>query len=152
MMKKTMMAVTVAVAGICGMVFLSGVSMAQAPAAKPEVKTVTKELNEWCTITAPENAKVGDTVEIKIALKGVKAPTKLSCHLHFQKEGGEYGGFWVYAAPVDVAAADGTFTFKFTLIEKEGAVNAVPTIFLSPDGDWKNKTANVAGAPFPVSK
>ncbi|HCE43438.1 MAG TPA: hypothetical protein DET40_07805 [Lentisphaeria bacterium] len=151
-MKKMMMIVTVAVLGICSMVFLANEMMAQAPAAKPEVKTVTKEVNEWCTVTTPESAKVGDTVEVKIALKGVKAPAKLNCHLHFQKEGGEYGGFWVYAEPVDVAEANGTFSFKFTLAEKEGAVNAIPTIFLGPDGDWKNKTASCAGAAFPVTK
>ncbi|HBC86063.1 MAG TPA: hypothetical protein DCZ94_03825 [Lentisphaeria bacterium] len=146
-MKKMMMVMTVAVLGICSMVY-----MANAQDAKVEKKTVTKEINEWCTVTTPENAKVGDTVEIKVALKGVKAPTKLSCHLHFQKEGGEYGGFWAFAPAVDVAAADGTFTFKFTLVEKEGAVKAVPTIFLSPDGEWTSKTANCAGAEFPVTK
>ncbi len=145
-MKKVMMLLAMVV-GVFGMVL-----MANAQDAKAETKTVTKELNEWCTVTTPESAKVGDTVEIKVTLKGVKVPTKLSCHLHFQKEGGEYGGFWCYAAPVDVAAADGTFTFKFTLTEKEGAVKAVPTIFLSPDGDWKNKTAGCNGGVFPVSK
>ncbi|HBC88541.1 MAG TPA: hypothetical protein DCZ94_16460 [Lentisphaeria bacterium] len=141
----------IAVIGICGMMFLANESRAQTPAAKPEVKKVTKELNEWCTITVPEKAKMGDTIEVKVTLKNVKTPTKLSCHMHSQKEDGAYGGFWVFAAPVDVQT-DGTFTFKFILSEKEGVVKAVPTVFLSPDGEWGSNTANVAGGEIPVAK
>jgi len=121
------------------------------PAVKTDDKTVTTQINEWCAVTTPVNAKIGDAVEIKVALKNVKAPTKVDCHMHFKKEGGEYGGFWVYAPPQDVSA-DGSFTFNFTLTEKEGAVTAVPTVFLSPDGEFAHQTANCAGGEFPVSR
>jgi len=114
-------------------------------------QTVTTKLSDWCTVETPESAKVGETVEVKVTLQNITVPTKLNCHLHFLKEDGEYGGFWVYAPPVDVSS-EGTFSIKFKLTEKENAAKASVTVFLGPDGDWKNRTATCSGGAFPVTK
>jgi len=145
-MKKIL---TAAILGFAGVMLVSGILMAQEE--KTGVKTVTKWLANWCTVVTPESAKIGDTVEVKVTLKDVMVPTKLSCHLHFLKADGKLGGLWADAPPTDVTD-DGTYSFEFKLIEKDDAAKANVVIFLSPDGDWKSKTANCGGAPFPVSK
>ena len=147
-MKKMIMMATVAVLGTSGMMFITNETMAQ---AAPEVKTVSKDVAEWCTVTVPESAKIGDTVEIKVTLKNVKTPAKLICDLHNKKEGGAWGGYWLGGTAQDVVKADGTYTFSFTLTPKEGAVEVVTVIFLSPDGKWDNRTANIQ-CSFPLSK
>lgn len=146
-MKKVIMTATVAVLATGSMMFTPCEIMAQ---AVPEVKTVTRDVADWCTITVPENAKIGDTVEVKVSLKNVKTPAKISCDLHLLKDDGSWGGFWVGCTPQNVTA-DGTFSFKFTLTAKEGAAGVTAVIYLSPDGTWTTKTANASGS-FPLVK
>jgi len=117
----------------------------------PEVKTVSTDVAEWCTVTVPESAKIGDAVEVKVTLKDVRTPTKLNCDLHWIKEGGARGGLWLEGKAQDVDKANGTYTFSFTLPPNDGAVEAMPVIFLSPDGKWDKMTANFH-CSFPLSK
>lgn len=67
-MNKMIMMATVVVLGTSGMILLANETMAQ---AEPEVNTVSKDVAEWCTLTVPGSAKIGDTIEVKVTLKNV---------------------------------------------------------------------------------
>ncbi|HOK04530.1 MAG TPA: sugar-binding protein [Victivallales bacterium] len=114
-------------------------------------ETVTTKLNDWCTVTCPKIMQIGQTISVKVELKGVNAPTTISTHLHYKKTGGEYGGMFAYAPPQQVKEANGTFTFKFKIGVKPDLESAHPMIFLSPTGNWNDKTANVLGPDIPLS-
>jgi len=104
----------------------------------------TAKLADWCTATYPASMKLGDTLNVKLELKGVKAPNKISAHLHAKKADGAFGGMYGYAPPQDVKG-DGAYTFKYKLAPKEGMASFHLLVFLAPDGDWKNKTAEAIG-------
>ena len=141
------MVITVAILGIYNMVFITNETMAQDTL---DVKMISKDLADWCMVTVPEKARIGEDVEVKVSLKNVvKTPTKLRCDLHFK--GGNSSGYWIGTDTQDVKA-DGTYTFKLTLIPKEGVIEAVLAIYLSPDGNWNNKTLSIIGDGFPVFK
>ncbi len=112
--------------------------------AQNATDTKTAKIADWCTATYPTSMRLGDTIPIKLDLKGVKTPTKIGAHLHAKKADGGFGGMYCYAASQDVKG-DGVITFKYKLGPKAEMASFHLLVFLSPDGEWKNKTAEVIG-------
>ncbi|MBN8215541.1 MAG: LamG domain-containing protein [Spirochaetes bacterium] len=74
---------------------------------------------------------------------------KVSAHLHYAKTGGVYGG--VYAgAPAQEARDGASNRFTFSIAAKEGLESVSLVVFLSPTGDFKDRTALVFGPSIPV--
>lgn len=122
----------------------------KAAAAVPEVALITTE-KDWCTFTSPESANVGDTLVVKVTLKNVALPTKLTLGLHYVKDSGEYGGFWALGSTQTVTDGNGTHTFTMKVPQKrEGLGQGMVLLYLSPDGSFEKQTQHYNGAAFDV--
>lgn len=94
---------------------------------------------DWCTIETPATASPGTPIEIKVTLKTGVEPAKLAADLHWMKKNGMFGGMLSWTPRKD-ARNGGVFAFKHSpkLTDEMGSIS--PLVFLSPDGDFKNKT------------
>ncbi len=106
-----------------------------APAEKVAVQT--KKIADWIEVTAPESAKVGETVKIKVKLTGVPDGCKLAGDMHFFR-GPSYGGFLVWHRPQTVKAGK-EYTFKYKIPEKEGMSSVGVLFYYGKKGGWGNK-------------
>ncbi|MBL4700453.1 MAG: hypothetical protein JKX85_04270 [Phycisphaeraceae bacterium] len=80
-------------------------------------ETVTQKLNEWCTVTYPDQVQIGQTVELTVAYKGL-GKTKLYCGLHWKDTQGKKRGFMSQGKPVGDVQGDGEITFVVRVVSK----------------------------------
>ena len=107
----------------------------------------TKTAGEWYTITYPEKIAAGQTLELKVAYKGLKftkGTTKLRCDLHWIRADGAKQGFFAVTNPAaTVEAADGEVTFKVAVNAREGLCSVFPVFFATDDGGWQAPTLRI---------
>ena len=102
---------------------------------------------DWCTVEVPDGVAPGVPIVVTVTPKAGQgdlfAGQKLSVHLHWMKPNGMFGGFLSWHPPRGVEAGKPVaFTHKPKVdAGKMGSV--VPLVFLSPDGDYKNRTKEV---------
>ena len=105
---------------------------------------------DWCTIETPAMASPGALIEIKVTLKTGVEPAQLAADLHWMKKNGMFGGMLSWTPRKD-ARNGGVFTFKHNpkLTNEMGSIS--PLVFLSPDGDYKNRTKTANGKKILVA-
>lgn len=146
----TMLAVAFFAAGITGNA-LAQDEKKEETTTTPAQKTVG--MSKWCTVTTPEKADFGEDITITVDAK-IDDPTKMTCSLHWKKDGKWQGVWRATASTVKVDDKSGKQTFHIKLRQtkdmEDGGVEAVVLVYLSPNGNWKDKTVSAMGAPFPV--
>jgi hypothetical protein len=83
---------------------------------------------------------IGRTIEIRITLKASVKPTMINCSLH--RANAERKGWGLLAArePSRPAAGGGTYSFVFTVPEREDTAFVFGLVYLSPTGRWEDGT------------
>ena len=96
----------------------------------------------WVTATLPEAVAPGQKFDVKLVLPNPIAGQKITAHLHWLKKAG-FGGFNAWGGLAKSAAAKGPHTFTFTPEDKPGLDQFSLLVYLSPTGDFKDKTRSV---------
>ncbi len=123
--------------------------------AKVDVKVDAKEgfktkSSKWCSFIFPDKISVGQTMDVKVLLKGLKGATKLCAELHCRTTGRVYAGIYATAEPQAVTA-DGEYSFKFDIKDKENLESLNLFIYLSPTGSSNDQKESDTGPDIPVS-
>ncbi|HBC85878.1 MAG TPA: hypothetical protein DCZ94_02880 [Lentisphaeria bacterium] len=121
----------------------------KAETASPEGMKVDKSA-KWCALTYPEKSSVGQTMEVKAKITGLKAPTKLCADLHCRTTGRVYAGPYSSAEPQEIKA-DGEYTFKFDIKDKDNLESVHLLVFQSPTGNFDDQKASVTGPDIMIS-
>jgi hypothetical protein len=103
------------------------------------IKGKTPEQGGWATVTLPEKMIPGEQTQVKIKLAEPHKSQKVAVHLHWLKKQA-WGGFNTWCGMPKDAGNTGPHVFTFTPQAKPDLVNFQALIFLSPDGDWDNRT------------
>ena len=93
----------------------------------------------WATVTLPEKMIPGEQTQIKIKLAEPHKGQKVAIHLHWLKKQA-WGGFNTWCGMPKDAGNTGPHVFTFTPEAKPDLANFQALIFLSPDGNWDNRT------------
>ena len=94
----------------------------------------------WCKVTLPDEVYEGTAFKVGIELRDpLKEKELLSCHLHYVRLDGKFGGKYKFSAPV--CPADGRKAeFAFRPDPKRPAKIFSPVIYVAEDGDWNRRT------------
>ncbi len=93
------------------------------------------------TAELPRTVKPGEPMEVLVRLTNPPANQRPTVHVHWLKPEG-WGGFNVWGGnPQPVAGQANTYRFRFTPEPKEGLDHYSVIVYLSPDGEYANKTA-----------
>jgi hypothetical protein len=95
---------------------------------------------QWVTVTHPKAMSPGQPCEVKMTLRDVKDGLKLSADLNWSKKSGAFGGGNTWGGPAKEVKGPGPYTFTYTPQEKPDLGSFVLTIYLSPTGDFADKT------------
>jgi hypothetical protein len=120
----------------------SAASAAAAPAAPAAaIATVSKPLDDWAVLTVPKTYKTGIAFPVTLEILKLDAPGRLVLNAGWLKQNGQYGGFLQMLGAEKDVSQPGTFHFNVTVTKtKPGMKAAVLNAYLSPDGNWQNKT------------
>ncbi|HCE42339.1 MAG TPA: hypothetical protein DET40_02180 [Lentisphaeria bacterium] len=105
---------------------------------------------KWCTLTFPDKTSVGQSFEVKVKTTGIKSPTKLCADLHCRTTGRAYAGVYASSEPQTIKA-DGEFTFKFDVKDKDNLESVHLLVFQSPTGNFDDQKASATGPDIMVS-
>ncbi|MGD2176091.1 MAG: laminin G domain-containing protein, partial [Candidatus Brocadiaceae bacterium] len=104
----------------------------------------------WATVTAPTALVPGEPFEFTVKLAEPHPGQKVAVHLHWRKQAA-FGGFNAWGGLPKSAESVGPHTFRFTPEEKPGLVSFSAAVFLSPSGDWGDRTME-ARVEFPKAE
>jgi hypothetical protein len=100
----------------------------------------------WCVISCPGPVATGVSFEVKIDLRGLAGKAKLAVDLHYLKQDGSFGGMLAWGGGGKDVDRDGPQTRRFTIATlKEDLGTFHAYAFLSPDGEWRNRTKEATG-------
>jgi len=112
--------------------------------------THTTALGRWGSVTHPAEVAEGEAFEVTVHLPETIEGQKLCVSLNWVKKAGGFGGFNTVSRPNQIDAVAGDHTVKIKPRPKPGLGGYVLTVYLSPDGGWKNRTeAANADVPLP---
>ena len=94
----------------------------------------------WVVVTCPKAMSPGQRYEVKMVLRDVKDGLKLSADLNWSKKSGAFGGGNTWGGPAQEIKGAGPYTFTYTPQDKPDLGNFVLTIYVSPTGDFADKT------------
>lgn len=103
----------------------------------------TVSLGDWAKVTAPTEYEQGVAFPVKVDLLKVDGPTKLVMNANWLKDSGAFGGFLQLLNINEDVSGPKTFEFNVTISKTKPNLKSVSlALYLSPDGEWKNKTAS----------
>lgn len=114
-------------------------------AALAETKTT-----DWCTIESPASAKVGEAIKVKIALKDIPEGQVLRADLHWRDKSGAYKGPNNWGGEGKPVTANSTVELTLKAKAKPDLGSVHVAVYLSPDGEFKNKTKNATGSEIKI--
>jgi hypothetical protein len=113
-------------------------------------QNTTVNRDDWAVISSSKEASPGTPFEVQVDIRKLNGKTQLGLDLHWMRKDGTYGGFLAVGGRRDVEKT-GPQTFRVTFNLKEDMATVVPTIFLSPDGNWDRRTHAANGPEIPVN-
>ena len=96
----------------------------------------------WVTVTMPKQVAVGQRFTVTLKAPGAGRGEKICAHLHWLKKAG-WGGFNAWGGHAQDAAGGKPAKFTFTPADKPGLDQFSLLVYLSPTGDWKDRTKSV---------
>ncbi|MFO8006710.1 MAG: LamG domain-containing protein, partial [Candidatus Brocadiia bacterium] len=93
----------------------------------------------WATVTLPTAAVPGEPFDVVVELAEPHEGQQVAVHLHWLKKAG-FGGFNAWGGLPKAATSVGPHTFTFTAEDKPDLATFSATVFLSPTGDWGDRT------------
>jgi len=114
----------------------------------------TVNLGDWAKVTAPNEYTPGKPFSVKVDVLKADAPTKLAVSANWLKQGGGFGGFLQYLGMAKDISGPGSHQFQINLKKSKPNMQSASLVFyLSPDGEWKNKTVsgNISLTPTAVA-
>jgi hypothetical protein len=96
----------------------------------------------WVTVTAPKAVAPGQRFTITLKAPGAAEGEKLGAHLHWSRKE-RWGGFNAWGGEAKDAQGGTPCTFAFTPKDRPGLDHFSLLIFLSPTGEWEDKTTSV---------
>jgi hypothetical protein len=109
-----------------------------------------QKLADWCSVDQPAEAKLGQPVEIKVQLHGVKPGTKVNLDLHWRKKDGKYGGMNIWGGPAQDVKEDGLHTFRAKPANKPDIAAVHALIYLTPSGEYKDLTQKITSPDIKI--
>ncbi|WP_269541881.1 glycoside hydrolase family 16 protein [Cerasicoccus fimbriatus] len=104
-------------------------------------QTIT--LGDWAKVTAPTEYEQGVAFPVKVDVLKVDGPTKLVMNANWLKDSGAFGGFLQLLNINEDVTAPKSFEFNVTISKTKPNLKSVSlALYLSPDGEWKNKTVS----------
>lgn len=98
-------------------------------------------LGDWGRITLPESYQLNEPFTVKVEVLKLEGPTQLVLSANWKNQSDGFGGFLQYFRAKEISEA-GVHEMNLTIRkDKPGLKTAVLTVYLSPDGEWKNNTA-----------
>ena len=94
----------------------------------------------WVTVTCPKAMSPGQRYEVRMVLREVKDGMKLSADLNWSRKGGAFGGGNTWGGPPKEVKGAGPYIFSYTPQDKPDLGNFVLTIYVSPTGNFADKT------------
>jgi len=114
--------------------------LSQQEIAKPFVfESGRKAMKSWAAVTAPSAVAPGQRCTVELRVPGPAKGQKIGAHLHWAKRAG-WGGFNAWGGPAQDLTGEGPYRFTFTPEDKPDLDRFSLLVFLSPTGDWKDKT------------
>ncbi|MDF3128421.1 family 16 glycosylhydrolase [Kiritimatiellaeota bacterium B1221] len=99
-------------------------------------------LGDWGRITLPDNYELNQPFTATIEVLKSDASGKISLSANWMKPGRQFGGFLQFIGTQDLSGP-GTYTFKVNIKRDKPNLESLSlSVYLSPDGDWKNRTAS----------
>lgn len=110
----------------------------------------TVALGDWAKVTVPESYQRNEPFTVEVEILKLDAPTQLALSANWTNENGHFGGFLQYLGAGKPISAPGTTEFRITINKtKPNLKGLMLSVFLSPDGNWKNNTVN-GGVNIPL--
>lgn len=104
-----------------------------------EAREKPEKLADWITVVSyPKKVKIGEEVEIKIKLNGIPDGQFIGGDMHFFR-GPSYGGFLVWAAPLQVEKGKKEYIFKFKVGKKTDMTAVAVLFYVGREKGYKNK-------------
>jgi len=96
----------------------------------------------WVSVTLPEAVAPGQKFDVKLELPDPVPGQMICAHLHWLKKAG-FGGFNAWGGLPKSTAGKGPHTFTFTAEDKPELDQFSLLVYLSPTGEFKDKTRTV---------
>jgi hypothetical protein len=106
----------------------------------------------WLAVEAPAVAVVGQRLEIRVTLKRSVEAAWIDCTLHRANAERRGWGYLASSGPAREAVGGRTYSFVFTVPEREETAIAFALVYLSPTGRWQDGTRAVTTRYMPVSR
>ncbi len=101
-------------------------------------------LGDWGRITLPDDYELNQPFTATIEVLKLETPCKLSLSANWMKPERKFGGFLQFIGTRDISGP-GSYDFKVTIKRDKPNLESLSlSVYLSPDGEWKNKTAAAA--------
>jgi hypothetical protein len=104
----------------------------------------------WLVVEEPKAAVVGKPLEIRVKLAKHIEATKIACQLHGGGADRRIRSYLASSGPAQEAAGGGTYSFIFEVPEREGIAYAAAIVYLTPTGQWQDRTRTVSTDRIPV--
>lgn len=104
----------------------------------------------WLAVEEPKAAVVGRPLEIRVKLGKRVEATRIACQLHGGGADRRIRSYLASSGPAQEAAAGGTYSFIFEVPDREGIAYAAAVIYLTPTGQWKDRTLAASTDRMPV--
>lgn len=104
----------------------------------------------WLRVEAPPAVIVGQSVPVRIHLDTPPAATRLGVDLHWATARRKPRGFLSHSPAQRVDARRSTYTFELSAPSRDEIGHVYAVIFLSPSGDWEDRSAVATSALIPV--
>lgn len=115
---------------------LSACLLTAAPAREPVW------LGDWARITLPETYTLNEPFPVTVEVLKLDAPANLSISANWKKDSGQFGGFLQFLKSLDLTEPGRHELMLTVRKDKPNLKTAVITVYLSPDGVWKNRSAS----------
>lgn len=106
----------------------------------------------WLVVETPAAAVVGRVLEIRVTLDPSIEPSQIVCSLFRLRADGKDWGYLASAGPSRPAVGGETYSFAFTVPDREDAAFTNVLVFLSPTGKWEDATRAVTTEFMPVER
>ena len=107
---------------------------------------------DWLVVEAPAFAVVGRALEVRVTLDPSVEPTQVVCSLFRLRAGRKDWGYLASSGPSRPALGGKTYSFVFTVPDREDVAFTNALIFLSPTGKWEDATRAVTTELMPVER
>jgi len=112
---------------------------------------LTEDRPRWLTVEAPGSARVGQPFEIRVTLSEPVAGVQIDCTLHRANRSKRGWGYLASAGPPRPAENRRTYSYLFTVPEREDTAFVFAIVYLSPTGKWRDAARAASTTYIPLA-